>query len=100
MTCTLLVEMGVPHFLWSDALLTSTYLLNRFPLSPLGGEVPLRRLHPHRDLFALPPRVFGCVAFIHDHTRNASNLMPCSLKRWSLIGRRFVSTIIPNLPIQ
>ena len=40
MTCTLLVEMGVSHFLWSDALLTSTYLMNRLPLSPLGGEVP------------------------------------------------------------
>ena len=40
MTHTLLVEMGVPHFLWSDALLTCTYLLNRLPSSPLGDEVP------------------------------------------------------------
>ena len=33
MTRTLLVEMGVPHYLWSDALLTSAYLLNRLPSS-------------------------------------------------------------------
>ncbi|XP_078433654.1 uncharacterized protein LOC144704941 [Wolffia australiana] len=48
MTRTLLIEMGVPHYLWSDALLTSAYLLNRLPSSPLGCEVPLCRLHPDR----------------------------------------------------
>ena len=72
MTRTLLVEMGVPHFLWSDALLTSTYLLNRLPSSPLGCEVPLRRLHHDHDLFVLLPQVFGCEAFVHDHTPNTS----------------------------
>ena len=80
MTRTRLVEMGVPHYLWSDALLTSAYLLNRLPSSPLGGEVPLHRLHPERELFALPPRVFGCVAYVHDHTPNLSKLAPRSLK--------------------
>ena len=80
MTRTLLVEMGVPHYLWSDALLTAAYLLNRLPSSPLGGEVPLHRLHPERELFALPPRVFGCVAYVHDHTPNLSKLAPRSLK--------------------
>ena len=40
MTLILLVEMGVPHFLWSDALHTYTYLLNGLPSSLLGGEVP------------------------------------------------------------
>ena len=80
MTCTLLVEMGVPHYLWHDALLTSAYLLNRLPSSPLGGEVPHRRLHPTRELFSLPPRVFGCVAFVHDHTPNLSKLSPRSIK--------------------
>ena len=80
MTRTLLVEMGVPHYLWTNALLTSVYLLNRLPSSPLGGEVPLRHLHPTRDLFALPPRVFGCVAFVHDQTPNLSKLAPRSIK--------------------
>ena len=80
MTRTLLVEMGVPHYLWTDALLTSVCLLNRLPSSPLGGEVPLHRLHPTRDLFVLPPRVFGCVAFVHDHTPNLSKLAPRSIK--------------------
>ena len=80
MTFTLLVELGVPHFLWSDAILTSTCLLNCFPLSPLGSEVPLCCLHPDRDLFALPPRVFGFVAFVHDHTPNTSKLEPRSNK--------------------
>ncbi|XP_078436651.1 uncharacterized protein LOC144707428 [Wolffia australiana] len=80
MTRTLLIEMGVPHYLWADALLTSAYLLNRLPSSPLGGEVPLHRLHPDRELFTLPPRTFGCVAFVHDHFPNLSKLAPHSLK--------------------
>ncbi|XP_078445042.1 uncharacterized protein LOC144714219 [Wolffia australiana] len=49
-------------------------------LPPTGGEVPLRRLHPDRELFALPPRTFGCVAFVHDHSPNLSKLAPRSLK--------------------
>ncbi|XP_078445756.1 uncharacterized protein LOC144714839 [Wolffia australiana] len=73
MTRTLLIEMGVPHYLWADALLTSAYLLNRLPSSPLGGEVPLHRLHLDRELFTLPPRMFGCVAFVHDHPQICPN---------------------------
>ena len=72
--------MGVSHFMWSDALLTSTYLLNLLPSSPLGGEVPLCHLHPNHDLFALLPWVFGCLAFVHDHTPNTSKVAPHSVK--------------------
>ena len=71
---------GVPHFLWSGVLIASTYLLNRLPSSPLDGEVPLCHLHHDRDLFALHPHVFGCVAFIQDHTPNTSKLAPHSVK--------------------
>ena len=64
----------------NPTLLTSAYFLNCLPLSTLGGEVSLRHLHLGRDLFALPPRVFGCVVFIHDHTPNTSKLVPHSIK--------------------
>ena len=54
MTCTLLVQMRVPHFMWFDALLAYVYLLNHLPSSPLGSEEPLHRLHRNHDLFDLP----------------------------------------------
>ena len=72
--------MGVPHEFWANAILTSTFLINRLPSTPLGGEVPLRRLHPDRELFSLPPRVFGCVAFAQDHSANKSKLAPRAVR--------------------
>ena len=66
--------------MWFDALLISTYLLSRFTISPLSGEVPLHRLHPDHDHFVLPPQVFGCVAFVRDHTPNTSKLAPHFVK--------------------
>ena len=80
MTCTLLVEMGVPHFLWCDTLLISIYLLNCLASLPLSGKVPLRHLHPNLDIFVFPPHVFGCVAFVHDYTPNTSKLAPSYIK--------------------
>ena len=77
---TLMLEMMIPDYLWADAVLTSTYLINHLPSSPLGGEIPLWRLHPQGDLFPLPPRVFGCMAFVQDYTPNKSKLAPRALK--------------------
>ena len=81
MTRTLMLEMMIPDYLWADAVLTSTYLINYLPSSPLGGEIPLRRLHPQGDQFPLPPRVFGCMAFVQDYTPSKSKLAPRVLKR-------------------
>ena len=48
----------------SDAVPIVSYLINRMPSTPLGGETPLRRLHPDMELFSLLPRVLGCVTFV------------------------------------
>ena len=77
---TLLIEMHVPSYLWSDALMTATYLQNWLPSAPLGGAIPLHRLSPTSSLFSLPPRVFGCVAFVQDHSLSLSKLSPRALK--------------------
>ena len=76
MTHTLFYKMGVPHEFWDDATLTFAFLINRHPSTLLGGEVPLRHLHPNRELFSLPPCVFGCIAFAQDHSSNISKLNP------------------------
>ena len=63
-TRTLLIEMHVPSYLWSDPLITKTYFKNWLPSAPLGGAIPLHRLLPTSSLFSLLPRVFGCIAFV------------------------------------
>ena len=74
MTRTLLYEMGVPHEFWTNAILTSAFLTNRLPSTLLGGKVPLRCLHLDREIFSLPPHVFGSVAFAQEHSNNKSKL--------------------------
>ena len=79
-TRTLLYEMYVPHYLWSDDVMASTYLHNQLPSSPLEGAIPLTRIFPNASLFPLPPRVFGCTAFVQDYTSSLSKLAPRALK--------------------
>ena len=80
MVRTLLLAMRVPQYLWCEVVLTATYLVNRLPSAALGGAIPLQRLTPAADLFSLPPRVFGCTAFVQDHTPGLSKLAPRAQK--------------------
>ena len=80
MVRTLLLAMRVPQYLWCEAVLTATYLVNRLPSAALGGAIPLQRLTLAADLFSLPPRVFGCTAFVQDHTPGLSKLAPRAQK--------------------
>ena len=66
--------------LWSDVIITAIYLHNRLPSSPLGDPISLTRLFPNASLFPLPPRVFGCTAFVQDYTPSLSKLVPRALK--------------------
>ena len=80
MVRALLLAMRVPQYLWCEAVLTATYLVNRLPSAALGGAIPLQRLTPAADIFSLPPRVFGCTAFVQDHTPGLSKLAPRAQK--------------------
>ena len=75
-----MLRMNVPKFLWTDAVLTIIYLINRMPSTPLGGEVPIRHLRPNTELFPLSPKVFGCVAFVQDLSPGLDKLSPRSIK--------------------
>ena len=59
--------------------MTATYLQNRLPSAPLCGAIPLHHLSPTSSLFSLPPRVFGCVPFVQDHSHSLSKLAPRAL---------------------
>ena len=72
--------MHVPKYLWSDAVLTATYLVNRMPSGPLGGEIPIHRLKLDTCLFPVTLRVFGCMTFVQDLSSGLDKLSPRSIK--------------------
>ena len=53
---------------------------NWLPSTPLGGAIPLHGLLPTSPFFSLPPRLFGCTTFFHDHFASLSKLSPHALK--------------------
>ncbi|OWM65682.1 hypothetical protein CDL15_Pgr017179 [Punica granatum] len=77
---TLLIHMNVPVKFWGDALLTACYLINRMPSSVLHGQIPFSVLFPRDAIYSLPPRIFGCLCFIHQLLPGSSKLSPRSLK--------------------
>ena len=58
----------------------ATYLKNWLPSAPLGGVIRLHCLLPTSSLFSLPPRVYGCITFVQDHSPSLSKLAPHALK--------------------
>jgi hypothetical protein len=79
----LLIDSHVPRHFWSDAVVTAVYLLNRMPSQVLNFQTPLQMLSKHCPLpsiLMLPPRIFGCVAFVHLHKNQRTKLDPCALR--------------------
>ncbi|CAN1754263.1 Retrovirus-related Pol polyprotein from transposon TNT 1-94, partial [Linum perenne] len=75
----------VPKYLWGEAVLTATYLINRMPTKVLKFQPPrqlLLSLYPHMTSLssALPPRIFGCTVFVHIHPSNRTKLDPRARK--------------------
>ena len=62
---TLLLPHKVPQRFWGDVILAACYLINRMPSFVLHNQIPHSILLPNLPLFYLPPRVFGCVCFVH-----------------------------------
>ena len=67
-TQALLIESRAPASFWPEAIATATYLTNRLPSKPLQYKTPLETLGSFVSLpssHSLPPRIFGCVVYIH-----------------------------------
>ena len=79
---SLMFSTNVPKCFWGEAVLTAAYLINRMPSSVLNFQTPCQVLlssYPNTRLLTnIPPRVFGCTAFVHIY--NQSKLDPKSLK--------------------
>jgi transposase InsO family protein len=76
---SLIFQMNAPKYLWSEAVLTATYLINCMPSRILGMKSPTELLLEQRE-FKLPPRVFGCVYFVKDHRPSVGKLDPQAVK--------------------
>ncbi|GMQ06385.1 hypothetical protein CsSME_00051003 [Camellia sinensis var. sinensis] len=82
---SLLFTMNVHKSFWGDAILTATYLINRMPSSVLKFQIPLQLLPVAYPTSSLPPRVFGCVCFVHLQLRTHGKLDPKAV-RYVFIG--------------
>jgi hypothetical protein len=76
---SLMFQMNVLKYLWSEAVMTVAYLINRMPPRVLGMRSPAELLLKQRE-FKVPPRVFGCVCFVHDHRPSVGKLDPQAVK--------------------
>ena len=80
----LLFQQNVPKSYWGEAVLTSTYVINRIPSRVLGFKSPLETLsqfYPDiQSSFNVATRVFGCTSFVHIHNHNQGKLDPRALK--------------------
>ncbi|CAL9025054.1 unnamed protein product [Prunus brigantina] len=80
---SLMLDMSVPHHLWGHGVLAAAYLINRTPSRVLDFQTPLDVLCAHTppvSVSKLPPKVFGCVAYVHVYSHQRRKLDPCALR--------------------
>jgi transposase InsO family protein len=71
----LMFTMNVPKFLWSEAVLTATYLINRTPLRVTGMKSPCELILKD-NTFVVPPKLFRCTCFaLSEQTGSSSSEM-------------------------
>ena len=76
----LLFQMHVPKYFWADAVSIACFLINRMPSFVLDWATLFQTLFPHKLLFSIEPRVFGCTCFVWDVRSHVFKLDPKSLK--------------------
>ena len=72
--------MHVPKHFWADAVSKTCFLINHMPSYVLNLVTPFQTLFPHKSLFPIKLRVFGCTCFVRDVLPYVSKLDPKSLK--------------------
>lgn len=69
----MMFAMNVPKFLWSEAVMTAAYLMNRMPSRVVGYKTPIECLTGNTT-YVVPPKVFGCTCFVKDYRPSVSKL--------------------------
>ncbi|KAL0554130.1 hypothetical protein IC582_008044 [Cucumis melo] len=77
---SLMLSTSLPSYLWGDAILTAAHLINRIPSRILHLQTPLdclKESYPSTHLVSeVPPRVFGCTAYVHNFGPNQTKFTP------------------------
>ena len=82
-TRSLMFESHLPAHYRPEALATATYLTNRLPTKAMAFQTPLDTLKNHTSIpssHSLPPRVFGCVVYLHIPKCVRTKLEPRTIK--------------------
>ena len=76
--------MNLPKYLWGDAVLTASYMINRMPSKVLQYSTPLECLKIFFPEFRinsyLPLKIFGWTTFVHIPKKSWSKLDPRAKK--------------------
>ncbi|KAK4313452.1 hypothetical protein Pmani_015209 [Petrolisthes manimaculis] len=75
----MLIDSGLPHRFWAEALSTTCYLKNRSPARALNGKTPCQALMGKKPTVH-HLRVFGCVCYAHVPKDERRKLDPKSVK--------------------
>ena len=79
-THALKFHMCIPKSYWNDVIFTICHMINRMPSTILGGQIPYIMLSPDEPLFHLPPKIVGCVYYVHILGPGSDKLDPRSIK--------------------
>ncbi|KAM1997230.1 hypothetical protein ACFX15_030090 [Malus domestica] len=80
---SLMLDKCVPNHLWGHAVLAVVYLINLVPSRVLDFQTPFDVLQKHVYLVfvsKLPPKVFGCIAYVHVYSHQRSKFDACALR--------------------
>ena len=75
----LMFETHIPICFWPETIATATYLTNRLPTKILNFQTPFPTLNtftPVPSFHSLPPRIFGCVVYVHLSSRVRNKFEP------------------------
>ena len=77
---SLMISTSLPSYLWGDAILTATHLINRMSSRILHLQTPLdclKESYPSPRLVSeVPLRVFGSTAYVHNFGPNQTKFTP------------------------
>lgn len=83
-SCSLIFTTNVPKFLWGEAILTATYLINQMPSRILQFKTHYDSLvhafPTSHILHTIPFKVFGCSAYVQIHNHFRRKLYPKAFK--------------------
>lgn len=68
---------------WDCAITMAVYVINRLPSKTNDFQTPLKKLSnfvPIPSVLSLPPKIFGCVAYVHIPKNQRSKIEPCAVK--------------------